>query len=147
MKKLDQIFIILFVLACLVFVSQDSHAQYGSTRHESKYHQAYDFEDITVGGSSTVSLDSTKLFAGTTTQGSAGTVTGRVLIDVDNIDIYYRYDSGTPTTSTGMEALDGESIQIIGYDNCSNFKAISQSGTGTLHCTFEKRGIITRQRD
>ena len=50
----------------------------------------------------------------------------------------YRYDGTSPTSSVGHMLSHGDSIDMDGTVNISNFKAIrSGANNGTLHVTYE----------
>lgn len=63
----------------------------------------------------------------------------RAYITVEGASIRYRYDGTNPTSSEGHLVNPGEDIEILGYDNIANFKAIrTGSADATLRVTYEE---------
>ncbi len=60
----------------------------------------------------------------------------RAMITVEGSNARYRYDGGTPTSSTGHLITSGDVIQVLGPTNISSFQCVSL-GTTNLMITYE----------
>lgn len=142
MKKLLLAGVAAVSLLCL---SSDAVAQYGSNRTLSRYHQAYLTENLSLeGGTITPTTFTAASLWNTTTMD--GTVTGRAMFTVTGTAIRVTYDGRTtPTTTAGHLVGSGTAFQVIGYDNISNFQALSIGGDGTITVTYEQEGLINEQ--
>jgi hypothetical protein len=93
--------------------------------------EAYDYEDLTV-STLAVGLNSTKVEAHSTE--SPG-----VTIGVTSGAICYRYDGGTPTSSTAQQLEAGDYLMLDTIAKMRNFKAIRRdSDDATLGVTYLK---------
>ena len=96
--------------------------------------RAYDYEEITI---STVALGltATKLNPG----GADPEKARAAVIVIRTNPVNFRVDSGNPTSTTGIAAAVGDQVNVIGFSNLSQFRAIrSGAADGTLCVTYFK---------
>lgn len=94
---------------------------------------AINYEAITV-GTTVVDLAEAVTSGGATRRGQ------RALVTVESQQIRFRYDGTAPTSTEGHVAGDGDQIEIVGYDNINNFRAIRHSAAtadATIRVTLE----------
>jgi len=51
------------------------------------------------------------------------------VLQVETAEIRYRIDGGVPTSLIGTKAKVGDIIEVFGYNNLKNFKAIRTGGS------------------
>ncbi len=91
---------------------------------------ADDFEKLTISNAAK------SLTAGKYTKN--GYIAKRVMIGVENGQLRYRYDGGTPTATTGMLMNPMDILVLIGSRNIKNFKAIRKTTTNSqINITYE----------
>jgi hypothetical protein len=96
--------------------------------------RAYDYEEITV-STSAVGLTATKVNPG----GSDPEKARAAVIVVKSQPINFRVDGGDPTAGSGIGAVAGDQISVVGLSNLSQFKAIrSGASDATLCVTYFK---------
>ena len=59
----------------------------------------------------------------------------RAVMTLETAQIRFRYDSGTPTSTTGHEMNPGDRVSLEGRGNIKNFRAI-RSSTATTDATL-----------
>lgn len=93
--------------------------------------KAFNYEAVTV-SSSAVGLTSTKY-------NPSGHKAQVAFITVEGAQIRFRYDGTDPTSSEGHLFSPGDVLELIGFENIENFKAIRVGSTdATLRVTYEE---------
>ena len=99
---------------------------------------AFNFASVTVDDAST---SITASVTGTATRAGEPAVVRRAqraLVTVATAQIRFRYDGTAPSSTVGHLAEAGDKLEILGYDNILNFRAIRTTATNaTLSITLE----------
>ena len=99
---------------------------------------AFSFESVTVDDAST---SITASVTGTAPRAGEPAVIRRgqrALVTVATAQIRFRYDGTAPSSTVGHLAEAGDKLEILGYDNILNFRAIRTTATNaTLSVTLE----------
>lgn len=93
---------------------------------------ATDFETLTVTSSPAVVMTSTKYYHVGQYQDKAFSA----MCTCTSGTLRFTTNGTTPTSSVGHQLLPGESVFISGYNDIANFKAIAESTTGYLNCSY-----------
>lgn len=94
---------------------------------------AYDYESISITSSTAVGFTAAKLSP------SNGPKPTSAFVTVETNDVRWRVDGTAPTTTEGHQfKTTSAGMTISGYENLLRFKAIGESGTGTLRVTYER---------
>lgn len=99
---------------------------------ETMGYTGFAFESINVGTATAVIL-------GTAYYSPAGSAAAeKAVVSIDDYNIRYKYDGGTPSATVGHLAYIGDMFTLTGFTNIQNFKAISMgAGSAKLQVTYE----------